>query len=831
MQIMRSQRPRNHCKCAGGFTLVEMMVAVTILAIVSFGLYQVLMTSRDSYERQKATLEMQQNSRTAIEALAEDFRHVSYGKDPTQPSITYAGPDSVVFVADIIPSLSGAESITYFLSSAGDPDTPNPNDTVLMKTVADSGGIPVFSEPQSYGIKVGGLSFRYFNGAGVELANPVPQPELIGEALIEVTAVEPRAHKVTGTYTEETLSTTIYPRNLPLTPSRSRPSTPIVGPLNSPNCESVTVPWTTPATNTDGTPLAFSDISHFTVYFGTQPDTMSLFSRIARTINQWTVPGLTSGQTYYLGVTCTSRSGVESHMGMDNIYLSSSLFPQAPTGLTWTADGAAGIRLDWSIVSLYTNGTNITTPVDYHVYRDTGPGVTPSVATYLATAEVQNWFVDDSPVTCTQYYYIVTAAACANESAASSEINASRPLAPDYVGTVLASLTEVTGQIHVTWALPTHRADGSPLPLGEISGSRIYYDTSSQTYTNFVDVAGTDTTYTLSGLQTCITYYINVACADVCPHLGDLLPSNEVAINTSEPCDPDIPVAASFLRMTGMDQRVDLAWPANQTDCDLYGYRVFYDIDPGPPYTGVGATQGASPITFQAAAITSGDTCRVSLTGLNLCQGYAAVVTVIDGCDPPNESTFSPEAAASTECLPCAIDAACPGYVTSGPAAPDVHLELYPKDATQQTLDKLIGHWCGPNLIAEVWAGRPLVCLWNSDGSAGGDGPVGDQPTATELDLDDVTVPAAATRHDGLPLKLVFDSDMAGHDLLFDFVAPGGICSSLPRMILDGFIFDDFDDGNPDGWTFTNGSWAVVDGELFQSTSDNSCFAIHNGSY
>ena len=226
-----------------GFGILETMVVVLIFGVVTLGLYQVLTTTRGSYEQQKVTLEMQPNARTGIQALAEDFRHVSYGKDPTQPSIDYARGDSVVFVADIVPGIPGAEVITYALSGAGDLDTPNPSDTVLMKTVADSGGVLLYMEPQTYGIKNGGLRLRYFNGAGHELANnPVPQPELIGEVMIEITAVEPRVHKRSGTYLEQTLSVTIYPRNLPLTPARSRPSTPEIGTLAIPNCESVTIP-------------------------------------------------------------------------------------------------------------------------------------------------------------------------------------------------------------------------------------------------------------------------------------------------------------------------------------------------------------------------------------------------------------------------------------------------------------------------------------------------------------------------------------------------------------------------------------------------------------
>lgn len=829
--------PHTHTGNSRGFTLVEMMVVVMILGMVSIGLFQVLVTSRDSYEQQKITLEMQQNARAAIEGLADDFRHVSYGKDPTQPSIHYAANDSVTFVADIVLSAPGAEVITYALSPDGDLDTPNPNDTVLIKTVSDTAGVVLYQEAQSYGIKIGGLSLRYFNGAGVELANnPVPQPELIGEVLIEVTAVEPREHKRHGTYLEETLSTTIYPRNLPLTPARSRPSMPLVGPLSCPNCESITVPWTTPTTNTDGTPLPLADISHFTIFFGTHPDTMSMYSRVARTINVWTIPDLTAGHVYYMGVTCASRSGVESYMGTDNISLTSSQFPQVPTNFVWGPNpSGSGIRLDWNQVTLFTDSSPITTPVDYNIYRSTSPGVTPSAVNLLGTVQVQNWLVDSTLTTCTPYYYIVTAVACANESSPATELSVSTPAPPDCVLSVSVALTPFSGEIDVAWVPPTQRNDGSPLAPGDITAYRVYYNTSPFTYTLYFDVSHVDTTYTIVGLMTCTTYYVNVATFDACPNLGDICTFNEVSINTSIPCDPDVPATPLSLRAIGMDQRIDLVWPANLSDCDLDGYKVWYGTNVGGPYVGNEALEGPSPITFPPAAITGADdTCRVSLTGMTTCQNYASVVTTIDGCTPPNESPASPEATAQTECMACDIDAGCAAYMTTAAAVNDIRLELYPTSGIEETLAKLTGTWSGPGLISQVWTGRPLVCIWNSDGSAGEDGPIGDQPSGIKLDVDNADIPAGATESDGLPLRLFFDHDMGGHTLALDYQnANDRTCGTAERDIRDGLAFDDFDDGDASDWTFTHGNWSVVAGELYQSNAvaNEMSFATYPGTY
>ncbi len=294
-----------------GFTLVETMVVLVITGIVAVALYQTFYAARKSHDVQQRLVEMQQNARVAISSLTDDFRHVSYGKDPTQPSIRYAGPDSIVFVADIMTEVPGAEIISYALGPAGDPDTPNPNDTVLMKTVADSGGNVLVQAPQSYGMAHNGLSFRYFNGGGTELANPVPQPELIGEMSVAVTATESQRWRQEP-YSTMTLSSTVYPRNLPLSPARSRPSTPTCNAPTFPNCSSVTMTWSVPTTNTDGTPLALADVSHFNFYYGTDPEDLSQNARLARNVTTWTVSGLTC-DTHYIAVTCVSRSGVESY--------------------------------------------------------------------------------------------------------------------------------------------------------------------------------------------------------------------------------------------------------------------------------------------------------------------------------------------------------------------------------------------------------------------------------------------------------------------------------------------------------------------------------------
>jgi prepilin-type N-terminal cleavage/methylation domain-containing protein len=800
-----------------GFTLVEMMVVVLILGMVSAGLYQVLTTSRGSYEQQRVTLEMQQNARAALEALADDFRHVSYGKDPTQPSIHYAGPDSITFVADVMTDVGGAERISYFLSPDGDPDTPNPYDTVLMKVIADSGNAVLASEPQSYGIQQGGLSLSYFNGAGVALSNPVPQPELIGEALIEVTAVEPRDHPRFGTYLSQTLSTTVYPRNLPLSPARSRPSTPRIGTLTVPNCESVTVPWTRPTTNTDGTPLLLEDVSHLTVYLGTHQDSLTLYCRVARTITQWTVTGLTGGRVYHFGVTCTSRSGVESYKGRATLDLTTPLTPNRPTGLAWQNNpGGAGIKLTWGAVTTFEGGSPITTPVTYHVYRAGAPGVQPLPESQIATVVSSTWYSDTAAQDCNEYYYTVTAEACGGHSAPADEVHASRPAICSAPGGVQAILGEEAGAVDVQWTVPTTRVDGTALPSGEITAYRIFYDTAPYTHANHVDVPVSPTHRLVSGLMTCTTYYFNVAAIDQCGHEGRVDPANEVSLRTSEPCDPDVPAPPTALRVTTIGDRLDLVWDTNSTDCDLVGYRVYYGTTPGGPYDGTDAAEGPSPVFCETGFVTQGDSCRTSLTGLEPCQTYAILVRAIDLCQPPNESASSPERQKATDCTPCAIDAGCVRYLVNGTGYVDARLEVYPTDATTVTLTEIVPSWTGTKKVRQVWAGRPLVKVWDADGSAGG-GPLGNQASGAELDVSDFAVPSSARRQDGLPLMLRFDGDLRAQTLGLSFRTNGGRCDADDRALEEGLVFDDFDDLNYTGWTVQSGNWSASSGALYHS--------------
>lgn len=85
-----------------GFTLVEMLVAMAIGAIVMAAVYSTYTTQQKSYILQEQVGAMQQNIRAGMYYMARDIRMA--GCDPTgnaNAGITAAGPTSISFTRDI----------------------------------------------------------------------------------------------------------------------------------------------------------------------------------------------------------------------------------------------------------------------------------------------------------------------------------------------------------------------------------------------------------------------------------------------------------------------------------------------------------------------------------------------------------------------------------------------------------------------------------------------------------------------------------------------------------------------------------------------------------
>jgi prepilin-type N-terminal cleavage/methylation domain-containing protein len=101
---MRNQR---------GFTLVELLIAMTVFAIVLAGSMQALSYQSRGFSRGTDEMGILQNLRYGAEQLDQDLRMAGANAPDRQPSLVYAGPSSFAYNADITSNVVGDISAVY----------------------------------------------------------------------------------------------------------------------------------------------------------------------------------------------------------------------------------------------------------------------------------------------------------------------------------------------------------------------------------------------------------------------------------------------------------------------------------------------------------------------------------------------------------------------------------------------------------------------------------------------------------------------------------------------------------------------------------------------
>ena len=110
---MKTQKKRLNASRESGFTLVELMVALVIAAILIVGIFQLYRSTQNTYLAQDQLAELQQNARIGIEQMIREMRLAGYLANctPTQGS---SSPVSALFEFDADTDLNGTpERIKY----------------------------------------------------------------------------------------------------------------------------------------------------------------------------------------------------------------------------------------------------------------------------------------------------------------------------------------------------------------------------------------------------------------------------------------------------------------------------------------------------------------------------------------------------------------------------------------------------------------------------------------------------------------------------------------------------------------------------------------------
>lgn len=113
-----------------GFGLLEMTIAMAVMGLLVGGAVSMLFRSQVTFELQRASMDMRQQARVALDSLSTELRLAGYQIDNLTEAIDLASTNSIRFVGDIddgdpaVPCAAGfenaadggAERITYELN-------------------------------------------------------------------------------------------------------------------------------------------------------------------------------------------------------------------------------------------------------------------------------------------------------------------------------------------------------------------------------------------------------------------------------------------------------------------------------------------------------------------------------------------------------------------------------------------------------------------------------------------------------------------------------------------------------------------------------------------
>ena len=255
--------------------------------------------------------------------------------------------------------------------------------------------------------------------------------------------------------------------------------------------------------------------------------------------------------------------------------------PAVPTGLTATP-GNAQVSLTW------TASANATS---YNVKRSAITGGPYATVSSPAAAT----FTDTGLTNGTSYFYVVSAADSAGESANSSEA-ASKPTAPAQAPATPTGLTATAAnaQISLAWSASSTAASYNVKRSTTTGGP--YTKISSPATTSFTD----------TGLTNGTTYFYVVSAVN---STGESVNSAQASATPTAPTQP--PTTPTGLTATGGNTQVSLTWTASS---GATSYHLKRSTTSGGPYTQVAAPTAAN---FTDTGLTNGTTYFYVVSALN----------------------------------------------------------------------------------------------------------------------------------------------------------------------------------------------------------------------
>jgi type IV pilus assembly protein PilW len=189
-----------------GFTLVELMVAVTISGVVMAGIYSAYYSQQKSYVVQEQVAAVQQNLRAAMYVMEREIR--MSGCDPTKNAgavISSPLETSIQFTEDISDgTLGGNPNGSIDPNPYGENITYSLTDGVLNRTTINADGT---NNVQPLAENIEAIDFVYIGSNQNPLPQPIADPSVIRSVRIAIIAKSEKPDpQYTSSQTFKTLS-------------------------------------------------------------------------------------------------------------------------------------------------------------------------------------------------------------------------------------------------------------------------------------------------------------------------------------------------------------------------------------------------------------------------------------------------------------------------------------------------------------------------------------------------------------------------------------------------------------------------------------------------
>jgi prepilin-type N-terminal cleavage/methylation domain-containing protein len=171
-----------------GFTLVELMVAMSIFLLILVGIFQVFDPSSRAYSTTERKLDVQQNARVAMDVMSRQIRMAGYFPENIDADNTndlsnsiQVATESALAIAGDLDGTGASNVFTFCLTSAGLWRVKGPIGVAASYTCPSGVQSDLLAE------SVTGLSFAYFDVNNTPIPNPPTGPySLDGQGLAAV---------------------------------------------------------------------------------------------------------------------------------------------------------------------------------------------------------------------------------------------------------------------------------------------------------------------------------------------------------------------------------------------------------------------------------------------------------------------------------------------------------------------------------------------------------------------------------------------------------------------------------------------------------------------